>query len=564
MKIPVEIWLPLVVRICISLFTRTFFAPDEYFQALEPAHRAVFGYGYLTWEWLAVHPIRSFLFPSLYVPPFYLLKVLHLDGTRALIWAPKILDAVFASITDYSVYHLAGTLFGQAYSPVALLLSLTSFFNVLALSRSLSNSVETSFTILALAYFPWKQASNRTLRNSLAIAAIACAIRPTNAIIWVAFFLLYYVDSSESLLSLVAAAIPVATPALLALILIDSIYFGRPIVTAFNFVHTNLSSVSLFYGENQWHYYFTQGLPLLCTTALPFVLRSWYKSLRGTYGNEARRLGILACIPLSIYSCAGHKEWRFIHPILPILHVLAAKDLVDLSTNALQRNIPIRKTHFVLLLLSIPVSVYVMRYHGRGQIAVMHRLREMNTQELKSVGFAMPCHSTPWQAYLHRPELEGGRMWALGCEPPLRHEDLSTYKDQTKIFYDDPIRYFATFFPPTVNPSFPPSPRPITPPGRASPSLNSAYASHGLGHGREAWEHEWPQFFVLYDVLLPIRGGQSVEELLVRMGYGQVWRSGWNGIEGDERKRGEVLMWKWGVHNGRNSTTIASPSSIRS
>ncbi|KAF8320799.1 hypothetical protein DL93DRAFT_2052249 [Clavulina sp. PMI_390] len=571
--IPTEIWVPLLVRSCIALLARTFFAPDEYFQALEPAHRAVFGYGSLTWEWLAVQPIRSFVFPSFYVPPFYVLKLLRLDGTRALvrisfIWAPKLLNAAFASITDYSVYRLAGALFGEEYSPVALFLSSTSFFNVLVLSRSLSNSVETSFTILALAHFPWKQTpSRRTLSKSLAIAAIACAIRPTNAIIWVAFFLLYYIDSSsETILSLGMAAIPVAFPALLTICVIDSIYYGRFIFTPLNFLQTNMSSVSLFYGERPWHYYLTQGIPILCTTSLSFVLRGWYNSIRGRHGTEVRRLAILVCIPLLVYSLAGHKEWRFIYPILPNLHVLAAKELVDLydpdsaflsrSPNALQKKVPIRKTHFVLLVLSTPFSIYVMRYHGHGQIAIMHHLREMKV-EIKSVGFVMPCHSTPWQSYLHRPELDGGRLWGLGCEPPLRHEKLSLYKDQTKIFYDDPIRYFTTFFPASVNTAFPPSPRPVTPPGGFSPSLEAAYASHGLGHGLEAWEHEWPEFLVLYEALLPVRGKhrsedheglariEGVEEMLVRLGYREVWRSGWNGFEGDARKRGELLMWKW-------------------
>lgn len=34
-------------------------------------------------------------------------------------------------------------------------LSITSFFHTLSLSRSLSNSLETSLTTIALAYFPW-------------------------------------------------------------------------------------------------------------------------------------------------------------------------------------------------------------------------------------------------------------------------------------------------------------------------------------------------------------------------------------------------------------------------
>ena len=64
--------------------------------------------------------------------------------------------------------------------------------------------------------------------------------------------------------------------------------------------------------------------------------------------------------------------------------------------------------------------IYVTFFHGRAQVAVMHYLRSLPPANLTSVGFLMPCHSTPWQAYLHRADLvEEGRMWALGCEPPL-------------------------------------------------------------------------------------------------------------------------------------------------
>lgn len=68
-------------RVLVALLTRTFFQPDEYFQSLEPAYAAVFGYGYLTWEWLTDHPVRSVIYPALNIPVYWLLKVtgLHND-----------------------------------------------------------------------------------------------------------------------------------------------------------------------------------------------------------------------------------------------------------------------------------------------------------------------------------------------------------------------------------------------------------------------------------------------------------------------------------------------------
>lgn len=75
----------LVARILIALSTRTFFQPDEYFQSLEVAHRAVYGYGHLTWEWLTAEPIRSIIYPAINIPVYWLLRLNGLDGTRWLV-----------------------------------------------------------------------------------------------------------------------------------------------------------------------------------------------------------------------------------------------------------------------------------------------------------------------------------------------------------------------------------------------------------------------------------------------------------------------------------------------
>jgi phosphatidylinositol glycan class B len=79
------VFISLAVRIIQALLTSTFFQPDEYFQALEPAHHLVFGYGHLTWEWLSIHPIRSIIYPGVFVPAYWLVKVLGLEHGQWLV-----------------------------------------------------------------------------------------------------------------------------------------------------------------------------------------------------------------------------------------------------------------------------------------------------------------------------------------------------------------------------------------------------------------------------------------------------------------------------------------------
>jgi len=74
-----------IYRIALALLTRSIFQPDEFFQSLEIAHNVVFGYGKLTWEWQPNVAIRSIVYPALYVPVYWILRVTGLDTTGLLV-----------------------------------------------------------------------------------------------------------------------------------------------------------------------------------------------------------------------------------------------------------------------------------------------------------------------------------------------------------------------------------------------------------------------------------------------------------------------------------------------
>jgi len=238
--------------------------------------------------------------------------------------------------------------------------------------------------------------------------------------------------------------------ALVSLFILDTLYYRKPTFTPLNFLVVNLSHVSLFYGSNPWHYYLTQALPILCTTALPFVLHGISSAVLNRNAVALRRMLATIVWSIGVYSMAGHKEWRFLHPILPLLHIFAAKSLVDLSGRTVQKkskkkskkkvksaealsrrslaqNIlsslpPIRPSFLIFLSLTVPASLYAVLFYCSAPIGVMSYIRGFPKDELRNgtLGFLMPCHSTPGHAYLHRKELARGGMWALGCEPPLQ------------------------------------------------------------------------------------------------------------------------------------------------
>ena len=84
-------------RIVLALLTRSVFQPDEFFQSLEVAHNVVFGYGKLTWEWQPEVAIRSIVYPMLYAPVYWILRVTSLDATSLLVRKSPIIPELRAS-----------------------------------------------------------------------------------------------------------------------------------------------------------------------------------------------------------------------------------------------------------------------------------------------------------------------------------------------------------------------------------------------------------------------------------------------------------------------------------
>ena len=320
-----------------------------------------------------------------------------------------------------------------------------------------------------LTWHRWK------IRRMIMFSALACVVRPTNGVIWIFLYsnllwalrkepmvlkkVLWEVTSigyvSVRPVSLVEGLMHFRFIAVALTLAADTLYYGTVMLTAYNFLKANLSSgISLFYGGNPWHFYITQALPILCTTSLPFVLYGAYLGWK-TWANDKRSGRPLAMVGLtilwmgSIYSLAGHKEWRFIHPLLPLLNVLGAKGLVDYVPSSVapskkdKKQARVRETKnensafgrlqafldithvyrhsLILVLLALPAAVFVVFVYCSAPLSVMSFIRHIPSAELgpSTVGFLMPCHSTPGHAYIHRPQLQNGGVWSLGCEPPL-------------------------------------------------------------------------------------------------------------------------------------------------
>ncbi|SMY29379.1 unnamed protein product [Zymoseptoria tritici ST99CH_1A5] len=470
------------LRLANSYFVQTSFQPDEYFQSLEPAWDLAFGPesgAWLTWEWserlrTSVHP---FLFAVVFKSTDLLCNLLGANvhwRANALLAAPKVLQAVFAAVLDYHTWRLADLLHGRRTSYAALILTLISPWQWFCSTRTFSNSLEATVTVVSLYLFPWrwflaaeatdKQPGVRSgpagLYSALTGAAVAFYFRPTNILIWIAISagLVWCTRSFAKSLALVQAAAIVGTTIVAVFASADRLYYGEWACPPLRFLYINLvQSLAVFYGRNRVDYYFTEGLPLLLTTALPFAAYGTWHSLqhrnRDAMSTQAWQSNVKFIFAFAVIftvltlSTIAHKEMRFLYPLLPMLHILAARPIASFSL-ALTRRKSRAAILLVLLAANIVIAYYTTMVHQRGVIDVMHYLRQKQEAAMDgssdarniTVGFLMPCHSTPWRSHFVYPEI---KAWALTCEPPLNlsPEQQATYFDEADVFYDDPAHW---------------------------------------------------------------------------------------------------------------------------
>lgn len=116
----------------------------------------------------------------------------------------------------------------------------------------------------------------------------------------------------------------------------------------------------------------------------------------------------------------------------------------------------------------------------------------------------------------------------------IRGQNLSTYRDQTDIFFDSPLTYITLTFPEVVDRAFPLSPFPTSKPGLSPLDFNGAEELY-------PWQHSWPRHLVFFGALLQKPG---VKGILEQNGYVETYYRGreW---EGEGERKGGVRVWSW-------------------
>ncbi|XP_059620230.1 GPI mannosyltransferase 3-like [Phlebotomus argentipes] len=436
----------LAVRLLSVLFVKTSYVPDEYWQSLEVAHKLVYGYGYLTWEW--TQGIRSYLQPLIFAGVYKVLDLFHVNCVFALTLLPRVLQALLSAYADWRFYKWCQC------SKWSLFVVATSWFWFYTGSRTIINSAEASLTTIALSFYPWRGESALYLWY----VALTAFIRPTSAVPWVPLCLHHIRNSRIPVLRLLLTQyLPVGAVVGVLNTAVDYLGHGSLVFTPLRFFKFNVwQNVGSFYGSQPWHWYFSVGLPtVLGVAAIPFFL-GVLDTLKNVSASNSRRLILLISIAttLVVFSALPHKEFRFVLPILPMCLYLSADQLSRWSRKA--SNVAIWAVTLTLLVGNALPAGYLGLYHQKGTTEVMPVLakiaREYKTVEGEraSILFLMPCHSTPLYSHVHA----NVTLRFLTCEPNLT--DDPNYEEEAETFYRNPTAWLdanVPAYPPSEMPS---------------------------------------------------------------------------------------------------------------
>ncbi|KAM9366078.1 GPI mannosyltransferase 3 [Symphorus nematophorus] len=424
-----------VFRLINCFLVQSSFVPDEYWQSLEVSHRMVFNvtYGYLTWEWKA--GIRGFSYPLFFAFIYKTLHFINYDSVYLLIWLPRILQSLLAAFADVKFFFFIRTLESLDVATWTFFCHLCSWFSWYCCTRTLTNSMETTLTSLALFYFPLPGSKTHSSKKYLALVALAVIVRPTALIVWFPLLMYHFWQEDYKLRLITHKFIPIGTVAVVISTVIDCIFYEKWTMVQFNFLKFNvIHSVADFYGSHPWHWYFTQGFAAVIGPHLPLFLHGCTLAFR-------RYKILLAAVvwTLVIYSLLPHKEFRFIYPVLPFCMIFCGISLAHLK--AWQR-----AAALFLLVSNLAAALYTGLIHQRGTLDVMSHLQTLcdfnssSSSPQTDIVFLMPCHSTPFYSHIHCPM----KMRFLECPPDLGEEG---YVDEAELFYEDPLHWLRTSFP---------------------------------------------------------------------------------------------------------------------
>lgn len=309
------------LRLWLVLTDDGFYWPDEVYQSVEPAHRLVFGYGLLAWEF--VDGARNWAFPGLVALPLKLISLVGVSDPRVYLLVLKLLFAGISLAAPIGAYFLAR---GYGARPIAAAAGAA----VVALAapmiyfapRGLSEGPSAGIVVSGFAFALWPAAGQSRRAVGASLVGLSVLLRLQNALFAVGLVGIF-AGRREWRKATEAAAVLAIWAVLLGGL--DKLTWGGWFASVLNYVAFNLDPVkTAIFEKPPADYYILVAFTAMALPVIAFLLLAPFGALR------APGITLIALAFIAVHSAIAHKELRFILPAIPLVGSVAAVGLQHL------------------------------------------------------------------------------------------------------------------------------------------------------------------------------------------------------------------------------------------
>lgn len=329
--------------ICTTQLTKYLIHPDELYQGTQIAYDFVFGGVELPWEWKDPYRLRNALYPIYLSWPLWILKYTRMDYQPFVLASPYIAHYPLMLLSDYFFWHVGKQTVGKEATRIAFIFTLTNFFMFEYEIRCFTNTLEKICTVIAF-WFYEKQKDRFTANTVIftALLTIGFMMRNTSPVGWLPLLFLK-ISRSGAFIPFLLSGIFVAVPLIILCIYLDSIYYQNAhtgctkdvesaglkefewTVTSWNFIKVNvLEGMSKYFGDHGHFEYILNFLPADVLRGLyPFALGGAFNyAIASEKVGRSADMFYMSAFYILFFSFIGHKEPRFLLPILPFIFLM--------------------------------------------------------------------------------------------------------------------------------------------------------------------------------------------------------------------------------------------------
>ncbi|MBF5041974.1 hypothetical protein FGE12_06185 [Aggregicoccus sp. 17bor-14] len=305
------------LRLYLALTEDGLYWPDEVHQSLEPAHRLVWGYGLVAWEF--ARGARSWALPGLVAGLFELARALHLPEPGGYLRLTRCAFALAGTGCIAGAYALARRLGAGALAAAsaALLLALGAvplYFS----HRAMSENAAALPLVAGLALALPEGATRRQTLGGAALLALATLLRLQCGLLCLGLLAVLLVRRRWARAAEAAAVLAVGA---LLYGLLDRLTWGSWFQSARVYLDFNLAGGAARWGTSPFGYYLRvllQAMPAVTLAGLGLALLA---------ARRAPALWLLSAAFFLVHALQPHKELRFLLPLFPLVAALAGVGL---------------------------------------------------------------------------------------------------------------------------------------------------------------------------------------------------------------------------------------------